>query len=379
MRREVMRIATKPMYLFCMIIAPLICYFFFSSLMSNGLPTNLPAGVVDLDNTSTTRNIIRNLDAFQQTEIVAHYNSVSEARNAIQKGEIYAFYYIPEGTTEATLASRQPKVSFYANYSYLIAGSLIYRDMRTMSELASGAVGRATLYAKGANEDQAMGFLQPIVIESHAINNPWLNYSVYLCNTLFPGVLMLLIFLTTAYTLGTELKDNSGKELMSLANNSITTAILGKIIPQTIVFFIIATFHNIYLYGYLHFPCHSGITPMILAGLLLVLASQSIGIFFYGLFGSLRLALSAASLWGVLSFSISGFTFPVMAMHPTLQALSNLFPLRHYFLLYVNQALNGYPIIYAWHSVVALLLFLLLPFFVLKKMRKIMENYTYLP
>lgn len=379
MRREVMRIATKPMYLFCMIIAPLICYFFFSSLMSNGLPTNLPAGVVDLDNTSTTRNIIRNLDAFQQTEIVAHYNSVSEARNAIQKGEIYAFYYIPEGTTEATLASRQPKVSFYANYSYLIAGSLIYRDMRTMSELASGAVGRATLYAKGANEDQAMGFLQPIVIESHAINNPWLNYSVYLCNTLFPGVLMLLIFLTTAYTLGTELKDNSGKELMRLANNSITTAILGKIIPQTIVFFIIATFHNIYLYGYLHFPCHSGITPMILAGLLLVLASQSIGIFFYGLFGSLRLALSAASLWGVLSFSISGFTFPVMAMHPTLQALSNLFPLRHYFLLYVNQALNGYPIIYAWHSVVALLLFLLLPFFVLKKMRKIMENYTYLP
>lgn len=374
-----MRIATKPMYLFCMIIAPLICYFFFSSLMSNGLPTNLPAGVVDLDNTSTTRNIIRNLDAFQQTEIVAHYNSVSEARNAIQKGEIYAFYYIPEGTTEATLASRQPKVSFYANYSYLIAGSLIYRDMRTMSELASGAVGRATLYAKGANEDQAMGFLQPIVIESHAINNPWLNYSVYLCNTLFPGVLMLLIFLTTAYTLGTELKDNSGKELMSLANNSITTAILGKIIPQTIVFFIIATFHNIYLYGYLHFPCHSGIIPMILAGLLLVLASQSIGIFFYGLFGSLRLALSAASLWGVLSFSISGFTFPVMAMHPTLQALSNLFPLRHYFLLYVNQALNGYPIIYAWHSVVALLLFLLLPFFVLKKMRKIMENYTYLP
>lgn len=379
MRREVMRIATKPMYLFCMIIAPLICYFFFSSLMSNGLPTNLPAGVVDLDNTSTTRNIIRNLDAFQQTEIVAHYNSVSEARNAIQKGEIYAFYYIPEGTTEATLASRQPKVSFYANYSYLIAGSLIYRDMRTMSELASGAVGRATLYAKGANEDQAMGFLQPIVIESHAINNPWLNYSVYLCNTLFPGVLMLLIFLTTAYTLGTELKDNSGKELMRLANNSITTVILGKIIPQTIVFFIIATFHNIYLYGYLHFPCHSGIIPMILAGLLLVLASQSIGIFFYGLFGSLRLALSAASLWGVLSFSISGFTFPVMAMHPTLQALSNLFPLRHYFLLYVNQALNGYPIIYAWHSVVALLLFLLLPFFVLKKMRKIMENYTYLP
>lgn len=60
----------------------------------------MPAGVVDLDNTSTTRAIIRNLDAFQQTKIVAHYNSFNEAREAVQRGEIYSFYYIPQGTTE---------------------------------------------------------------------------------------------------------------------------------------------------------------------------------------------------------------------------------------------------------------------------------------
>ena len=208
-RREVFRIAVKPMYLFCMVIAPVFCYLFFTTLMGNGLPTDLPAGIVDLDNTSTTRNIIRNLDAFQQTKIIAQYSSVSEAREAMQRGEIYSFYYIPEGTTEEALASRQPKVSFYVNYSYLIAGSLLYRDQRTMSELAAGAIGRANLYARGATEDQAMGFLQPIVIDTHALNNPWLNYSVYLCNTLFPGILMLLIFLTTCYSIGTEIKENT--------------------------------------------------------------------------------------------------------------------------------------------------------------------------
>lgn len=378
-KREVLRIAVRPLYLFCMIIAPVFCYLFFTTLMANGLPTDLPAGVVDLDNTSTTRNIIRNLDAFQQTHIVAHYPSVMEARKAIQRGEIYSFYYIPEGTTEATLASRQPKVSFYVNYSYLIAGSLLYKDQRTISELAAGAVGRATLYAKGATEDQAMAFLQPIVIDTHALNNPWLNYSVYLCNTLFPGILMLLIFLTTIYTLGEEVKNGTGRELMHLADNSITKVLIGKLLPHTLVFFIIAVFYNVYLYGYLHYPCHSGIFPMLLAGLLLVLSSQAFGVFLFGLFGSFRLALSAASLWGVISFSISGFTFPVMAMHPTLQALCVLFPLRHYYLLYVNFALNGYPLIYAWQAVAALLVFLLLPFLVLKKLRTILLQYVYVP
>ncbi|WP_302392667.1 ABC transporter permease [Phocaeicola coprophilus] len=378
-KREVLRIAVRPLYLFCMIIAPVFCYLFFTTLMANGLPTDLPAGVVDLDNTSTTRNIIRNLDAFQQTHIVAHYPSVMEARKAIQRGEIYSFYYIPEGTTEATLASRQPKVSFYVNYSYLIAGSLLYKDQRTISELAAGAVGRATSYAKGATEDQAMAFLQPIVIDTHALNNPWLNYSVYLCNTLFPGILMLLIFLTTIYTLGEEVKNGTGRELMHLADNSITKVLIGKLLPHTLVFFVIAVFYNVYLYGYLHYPCHSGIFPMLLAGLLLVLSSQAFGVFLFGLFGSFRLALSAASLWGVISFSISGFTFPVMAMHPTLQALCVLFPLRHYYLLYVNFALNGYPLIYAWQAVVALLVFLLLPFLVLKKLRTILLQYVYVP
>lgn len=378
-KREVFRIASKPMYLFCMVIAPIFCYLFFTTLMGKGLPTNLPAGVVDLDNTATTRNIIRNLDAFQQTEIVAHYASFEEARKAVQRREIYSFYYIPKGTTEEALSSRQPKVSFYINYSYLIAGSLAYKDQRTMSELAGAAIGQATLLARGATENQAIAFLQPIVIDTHALNNPWLNYSVYLCNTLLPGVLMLLIFLTTTYTLGVEIKENTANQLMKMADNSIVTAVVGKLLPQTIIFFISVSFYNAYLYGFLHYPCHSGILPMLLAGLLMVLASQAVGVFFFGLFGSMRLALSASSLWGVLSFSISGFSFPVMAMHPTLQALSNLFPLRHYFLIYVDLALNGYPMVYAWHSIVALLLFMLLPFFVLKKLRTAMLHYVYIP
>ena len=57
-------------------------------------------------------------------------------------------------------------------------------------------------------------------------------------------------------------------------------------------------------------------------------------------------------------------SFPAMGMHPVLQALANLFPLRHYFLIYVDQALNGYPMIYSWVNYVALLIFMMLPFLI---------------
>ena len=98
-----------------------------------------------------------------------------------------------------------------------------------------------------------------------------------------------------------------------------------------------------------------------------------------GTLPTLRLGLSFASLWGVLSFSMCGLSFPAMAMHPVLQGLANLFPLRHYFLIYVDQALNGYPMIYSWINYVALLIFMMLPFFVVHRLKEALIYYKYVP
>ena len=379
MKREGKRLVSRPLYLFCMVVAPLFCYVFFTTLMDSGLPQDMPVGVVDEDLTTTSRQLARNLDAFEQTAVVAHYPNVSEARQAMQRGDIYGFYYIPEGTTAKVQAQRQPKVSFYTNNTLLIAGSLLYKDMKMMSELASGAAARSVLYAKGATEDQAMGFLQPIVIDTHPLNNPWINYSVYLNNTFTPGVLMLMIFMVTVFSIGVEIKDRTARQWLRTGNNSIWISLVGKLLPHTAVFFLMGILYNVYLYGFLHFPCNSGIGPMLFATLCLVLASQGMGILMIGVLPTLRLGLSFASLWGVLSFSMCGLSFPAMGMHPTLQALANLFPLRHYFLIYVDQALNGYPMIYSWTNYVALLLFMMLPFLIAHRLKAALIYYKYVP
>ena len=379
MKRECRRLVSRPLYLFCMVVAPLFCYVFFTTLMDSGLPQDMPVGIVDQDQTSMTRQLTRTLDAFQQSKVVARYASFDEARRAMQRNEIYGFYYIPEGTTAEAQAQRRPTVSFYTNNTLLIAGSLLFKDMKTMSELASGAVVQATLLAKGATEQQAMDYLQPIVIDTHPLNNPWLNYSVYLNNTFAPGVLMLLIFMVTVFSIGVEIKERTARQWLRMGNNSIWISLAGKLLPHTAIFFLIGIFYNIYLYGFLHYPCHSGIWPMLLATLCLVLASQGMGILMIGTLPTLRLGLSFASLWGVLSFSMCGLSFPLMGMHPTLQALANLFPLRHYFLIYVDQALNGYPMIYSWSNYVALLLFMLLPFLVAHRLKGALIYYKYVP
>ena len=373
-RREVRRLASQPIYWFCMLAAPVLCLVFFLTLMGSGLPTNLPLGLVDDDGSATSRQLARNLDAFQQSDIVARFPTVSEARKAMQRGEIYGFYYIPEGTSRKALRQEQATVSFYMNYSYLIAGSLVFRDMKTMSELASGAAVQQVMLARGATEAQAMALLQPIVVDTHPISNPWLNYSVYLSNTLLPGVLMLFITMVTVYSIGIEVKDGTAREWLAEGGFSLTQSLAGKLLPQTVAFVLLWGLVDV-----VRFPCLCGLPVMLGVSALGVVAAQGLGVFMFAALPTLRLGLSFASLWGVISFSISGMSFPVMAMHPVLQGLCNLFPLRHYFLLYVNFALNGYDAADIWPNLVGLAAFALLPLVVGWHLKRTLLTVKYIP
>jgi ABC-2 type transport system permease protein len=377
--REMRILLKNPIYLFCMVAFPIMVMFFFTSMMDDGLPQDMPVGIVDLDNSSTSRSLTRRLDAFQNTKIVARYQSVAEARQAIQRNEIYAFLYIPKGTTEQLLSSRQPKISFYYSMTSLASGALLFKDLKTISTLGSAAVGQATMRAKGFTDSQIQTFLQPIRIDLHQIANPWTNYNVYLSTMLVPGMIMLFAFLISAYSIGTELKFGTSREWMAMADNNIIVALLGKFLPQTLIFLAIVYVYEYYVFYVLHFP-HLGSAWMIaLLGLLQVLAAQGFGIFAFGLMPSLRMSMSVCSLWAVLSFSMAGSAFPVMGMDAPLQSLSWLFPLRHYYMIYQITVFNGFPLLEAWFHLAALVAFTLLPWLVVKKIKNAMLTYVYIP
>lgn len=283
-RREMRIFAHRPLFLFTMIVAPVLCVVFFTTLMSDGLPTKLPAGLVDEDDTHITHIVTRILGSMEETDLVTRYPSFTEARRAMQRGEIYGFFYIPKGLTEDAIANRQPRLSFYTNETYFVPGTLLMKDLRYVCELSGLALTRETLYGKGLTEKQAMGILQAIVIETHPLNNPYLDYSVYLNNILLPGILILLVMLCTTYTIGLEWKRGTQRELYSLSGCSSTVALVGKLLPQTVLFSLMFIFYDVYFYKFLMFPCNSGIGAMMLLGVVTVLAAQAFGVFLFGAF-----------------------------------------------------------------------------------------------
>ena len=377
-KRELGFMRHNGLYVACLVVFPMLVMIFFTTLMGAGQPADMPVGVVDLDNSSMSRKVVRSLDAFQNTHVEARYTDVAAAREALQRGEIYAFIYFPRDCSANMLAGRQPGISFYYTMSFLSAGSLLMSDLKTIATLGYAGVAQAKLKAMGVPESQIMPLLQPIKVELHRIGNPHTDYNAYLSPMLVPGVMFLFIFIFTAYSIGCELKFQRSHQWLEKANGNILLALAGKMLPQTILSMLMMIGYLIYIYGVMGFPHQGGWHVILLLGVLSVLAAGGFGIFMFSLLPSMRMSMSLCSLWAVLSFSMVGTAFPVMAMDPALETLAWLFPLRHYFVVYQTSIFSGYPLSFCWIHLVCLLTFVLLPLPLLGRLKKAMMTFKYM-
>ena len=162
-----------------------------------------------------------------------------------------------------------------------------------------------------------------------------------------PGVIMLFILLISTYSLGTELKFATSKKWLEMADNNIMVAMLGKFLPQTVIWLAIVYGYEWYVFCHLGFPHLGSPWMLVLLGLMQVLASQGFGIFAFGLMPSLRIS------W--------------------------LFPLRHYWMMYQTCVFNGFSLVESWFHFSALAAFMLLPWLVIKKIKNAMLTYVYIP
>ena len=126
LHREWKQMFSRPIYLFGTVLILAFCAIFFFSLFNEGLPNELPVGIVDRDNSSFSRMVRRNLDAEQGVKVLRTYSEYQAARKALQVGDIYGFIDIPNGAYRDILEGRRPKVGIYCEQGLMVPGNLTY-------------------------------------------------------------------------------------------------------------------------------------------------------------------------------------------------------------------------------------------------------------
>ena len=377
--RSILQLVRRPIYWVAFFILPLFCFMLLTSLMQEGLPSQVPAAMIDKDGSSLSRKVTQNLGGMQMVDLVEDCNSYTEARHLMQKGDIFGFFLIPENFERDLLSGRKPVITFYTNMTYFVPASILFKTFKTTALYTKAGVAMTVLEGVGASPREVTPLLLPINIQARGIHNPGLNYAIYLCNSFIPGVLELMIFLVTCFSLGQEIKYGTSAKLLAMADGSIVKALAAKLLPQTLIWIVVAIFMESWLFGINGYPVYGSWFWLTLSEIMFVLACQGWAVFFFGVLPNLRLSLSVSALLGILAFSVCAFSFPVESMYGAISIFSWILPVRYNLLIYIDQALNGIPIYYSRVWFVAYIVFMLLPFTLLWRIKKEMAKPVYAP
>ncbi len=358
-RRETRRIADSWVLIFYTILAPVATFLLIIWLFSDGVVKDLPVAIVDLDQSAFSLRVARLIDATRVCKVKYRKNSILEAKKIMDAGKIDAFVVLPANLEKKILSSDYPSIAVYINNTYVGRAGALKSGLYTILSTISAGVKVQVAIKKGQTPEQAIDQARPVNANIQLLFNPYGNYAYFLVLGLLPLLSIVFIFLGSVYTLGMEFKEGTANDLMTKAENKIFTALSGKMIPYTFLFFLNMLMMDILMIKTLGTPLRGSLALILASEILLIISYQLLAILFVKLTANLRLSLSLGSAYTMMALTFSGLTFPLMSMPLTARLFSYIFPFTSWLHIFMSQTLKGEPAAETFYSFLAFIPFIL--------------------
>ncbi len=376
LHREMGRVVERRSYLALLTLLPAMAFAIFGTLFLRPV-TDLPIALLDNDNTSTSRKLAMMVDATEGVRILRNISDTSEGERLIRQGRVYAILIIPEGFERSLFGGEQPKVPFYNSGVNMTTAGVLERDVQSAVRTFAVGVQLQLIESRGVVPEEAVATALPVVFDRHVLFNPELDYAAYLAPSFMAMTLLIFAVMATIYAIGSELKEGTAREWLTTAGGSIWSALAGKLALPTMVMWLWGGVMFFVLFALLGVPSRGSFGILALATAVFVVSYEAMAVAFVALFDNMRLALSVGGGYSVLSFSFSGVTFPAMAMYAPVRFVGNIFPFTFYMKIYVDLAVRGVPIGYVLGDWAAILLFWIVPFPLLPRLKKMCNDERY--
>ena len=333
--KETKRLLASPKRLFYVLVLPLLLFGFFALVFYQGVPRDMPVKYIDYDQSLLSAQLLRMLDATPAIGLQGALSDEAEAKRSLQRQEIYAFVVIPAGFQKSVFKGENEQVLCYVNNQFMLPAGLIQKDFQTTVGMFSSGLVMKKKMQRGQQASKVRAEVQSVKVDEHGLFNPYSNYAYYLLVAFLPMMLQMVVMMVRVYVIGVEFKYQRGAEWLAEAGGSAWRALLGKLLPYTLLLFGVGWWMNVLLF-------------------------QIIGIAIASLFSEFRLALTIGSGFTAIAFLFAAYTFPIEGLPKSMQFLANVFPYAHFMKYYVNRAIKGIPVDMTWQPLLALLLFALL-------------------
>lgn len=334
---------SRPIYFVLIVVMPLLTMTIPHAIFHEGVPRKLPIAVCDLDHSQLSRSISRLLNANPYLNVAYQVTDAESGKQLILSGRAYMLVVMPKDLERDVNLGRSPKLASFYNNQWFSAGSIVNRELGSVIGRESARLKLHFYMNSGKLPAVAAAQSNPIGVDTHMLFNPFLNYENFLAMPLVPALLQIVVTMTTIFVIGLELKQGTANEWLEAAGGNLDVAMLGKLLPYTFVFVVMAATFNAWLFGLVDMPHRGNAFFLLVATLMMVLAYQGVGIALIAILGSLRLSVSLATIYCAPAFAFGGVTFPLLALTMGGKIWSAILPLPYFLEILVDQAIRGAP------------------------------------
>lgn len=334
---------------------PLIYPILYSLIYNPELVRDVKMVVVDHDMTSTSRELVRRIDACQEARVIGYAADLNEGRHAMDSHECYAILEIPEGferhigRLETGNAVMYCEMSLLLRYrGLLVATTNVAMDMG--AEITEARIDEIAPLAETLSPEEMMP------IGSIALGNIESGFDSFI----MPGIVILILhqclILATCMAGGAK---RENPHLIGYRPVNEMPSVLMTMIGQMLCYITIIFVPSIFLYHYVpllfRFPMAGDPFAELVFLLPMVLAALSLGFIIQGFVAQRESVFVFWVVTSVMFLFLSGLTWPRFAMPGFWKVVSDLVPATWGMEGFIRMNTNGAslaqvrnPYIYLW-------------------------------
>lgn len=324
-------------------LVPLLLFIIASNIFGNGVVRDLPIGVVDMDNSTVSRDLIRYFNSSSTLHVSKSYLNEKDATKDLRDAKIYAYLAIPPNFQTNITKGFDGQLGMYYNTQFILIG----RSVKSAFEQVVGNFNAKLSIGKNLSKgdiklSQAYG--QSVVFNQQItpLYNIGFSYSLFLLSIILPCIWQIILISSMVLNLAAQDRKTTIKSWIKTYS---LKGLLAKLFVHQIFMFIWCLGFIWYFFIYLNWEMNGSYTYIFFMGFLTILASEAIGFFMYFATYDASRALSMAAAFTAPSLAFVGVTFPVSDMSQFAKIWHKLLPISHYINVQISQANYGASIL----------------------------------
>ncbi len=320
---------TDPAAVLLLVIAGFIYAFYYPTPYLKQVVTEAPVGIVDLDKTAMSRQLIQMSRAAQQIDVKYVFDDIRQAKLSMADGNIYGYMIIPNNMERDIRTGQKVTLNVFTHGAYVMLHGNIGTAFAT-SGLTLGAETKVKRIAldKQVPAKRAMAMRDPFPIQIQTLYNRTGSYSNYVV----PSVLVLILqqsLIIGICTLGgarAHRKFRKKKQESAAENESLPYRYFCRSLAYFLHYACFIAFYHFVVYNVFDFPRRGEPLPMIVFAVAFLSASINLGMVLSQVFLRRETGMQIFLFLSIPILFLSNFSWPRYLIPDWMAALSAILP-----------------------------------------------------